>query len=491
MANQVAARLAGDDYQHLVAWEHLLELLMPVRRVRWVTIEDPDAGSVDDVTTIYEPDSVRPDRFLQVKYHVDQRDLYSTESFLAAKPKSRSLLRKFFDSWSHLCRIPNRPVEIHLVTNWTWDPDDRIRDCILGSNNGLSEDFFDSTPGSAIGKARSRWQQHLGVDDDPFRAFASTLRLRLGFDCAQALEERVSERMHHLRLRHDHAALLIGTGIVRDLIKRRQHTLTKSDLEKLLREHDLYLPADTEAATAVYLTTVKTQRFDLAPDYHLDWRKHFDGNDQKRGHAVLDPFAWNATMLPELHALEADLNGALASRLIRARGLARLSAWFAFGYTFSDVARYVLEVDQQGVLWRTDAPPSIDFKLKEDARDIVDDGDASAVAVGISVTGPLEMAVRTHLTASREARALLFLRPERALGRECFQSAGDVVAFACDAKQLLRTFVAEHGARRLLLFYFGPLSGACFLGHQLNAVAREIQIMEDQQPGYAPSFLLT
>jgi hypothetical protein len=45
--------------------------------------------------------------------------------------------------------------------------------------------------------------------------------------------------------------------------------------------------------------------------------------------------------------------------------------------------------------------------------------------------------------------------------------------------------------RRLLLFYFGPLSGACFLGHQLNAVARQIQIMEDQDPGYAPAFLLT
>jgi hypothetical protein len=42
----------------------------------------------------------------------------------------------------------------------------------------------------------------------------------------------------------------------------------------------------------------------------------------------------------------------------------------------------------------------------------------------------------------------------------------------------------------VLLYYFGPLSGACFIGHQLNAVCREIQLMEDQQPGYVPSFLL-
>jgi hypothetical protein len=42
--------------------------------------------------------------------------------------------------------------------------------------------------------------------------------------------------------------------------------------------------------------------------------------------------------------------------------------------------------------------------------------------------------------------------------------------------------------RRLLLFYFGPLSGAAFIGATLNAVAPEIQVYEDQVPGYAPSF---
>jgi hypothetical protein len=54
----------------------------------------------------------------------------------------------------------------------------------------------------------------------------------------------------------------------------------------------------------------------------------------------------------------------------------------------------------------------------------------------------------------------------------------------------MREFVKRRNAMRLLLYYFGPLSGACFIGHQLNAVCRQIQIMEDQQPGYAPAFLL-
>jgi hypothetical protein len=490
MANQVAARLAGDDYQHLLAWDHLLELLIPARRVQRVTIEDPDAGFVDDITIICEPTASRPDRFLQVKYHVDQRNQYSTDIFLEAKPTGRSLLRKFHESWSLLRRTPDRPIELRLVTNWTWDPTDHLRDCILGVDNALSEHFFTSTAGSHIGKARGRWQEHLSLANEEFRAFAGTLRLRLGFDCAQELEDRVSERMMHLGLRHDHSALLTGTGIVRELIKTSRRDLTRGDVEALLAQHDLYAPSPSEQATTVYLSTVKQQKFDLPPDFLLDWRQYFEGDAQKKGHAVLDPSSWNAQMLPSLQTLERELNDTSAARHIRARGLARLSAWFAFGHTFSDVARYTIEVDQQGRLWRTDASPS-SFTVGEHTREVIEGGDSSAVAVGISVTGALEGDVLAHLSATRAAGTVLFLRPDRDLGRDCFSSAADVAAFARATKDRIRAFVKEHEARRLLLFYFGPLSGACFLGHQLNAVVRDIQIMEDQQPGYAPAFLLT
>jgi len=194
-------------------------------------------------------------------------------------------------------------------------------------------------------------------------------------------------------------------------------------------------------------------------------------------------------MLPELHAVRRRLNEDASVRLVRVRGLARLSAWFAFGYVFSDVARYTIEIDQQGELWRTDAAASA-LAIVESGRENVAGGDPSTVAVGISVTGFLEDDVRRHLETNPAAGNLLFLRPDRPLGRECLTSAGDVVAFARGTKERMRAFAREHGAARVLLFYFGPLSGACFLGHQMNAVAREIQVMEDQQPGYAPSFLL-
>lgn len=498
MANQVAARLSGDDYQHLYAWHYTLELLMAKHNVRRVTIENAMAGSMDDVTVEHEAGTAAPDEFHQVKYHVDQRDVYSTDYMITpANPGETSLLGKFWRSWRLLrAQDPDRSIELWLVSNWTWDPNDKLRPMIDGRDNSIKDEFLTATARTNLGKLRAKWQDALQADHEDFAAFIRTLRFRLGFDCTQELEKRIVERMEHLHLRHDTAALLIATGIVRTWVKQGKQELTREDVERTLREHDLYLPQEDDRCVTIYLTTIKAQKFDIPPDHVIDWRDHFSGDPNKKGHQLKDPAQWNEVLYPELQALEAQVNDETECRFVRARGLARLSAWFAFGFSFSEVARYTIEVDQIGNFWRTDAAPSPEFQVVPvDPDHLPDgevlDGEGDTVAVGISVSGPLDDDVRGYLSGRTEKVAsLLLLRPEKELGRECFQSAGDVTAFADQVKTITRDFVKRWKARRLLLFYFGPLSGACFLGHRLNAVCQEVQIMEDQQPGYSPSFVL-
>ena len=158
MANQVAARLRGDDYQHLYAWQFVLELKMPRHQVRQVTIEDARGGSVDDVTVQYEVGTVHPERFYQVKYHVDQRGEYSREELIAHKSGEASLLEKFWRTWKLLRQQDSeRQIELYLVSNWTWDAKDALKACIDGRNNGIKmNEFFAASPGSVIGKARQR-----------------------------------------------------------------------------------------------------------------------------------------------------------------------------------------------------------------------------------------------------------------------------------------------------------------------------------------------
>ena len=410
MANQVAARLRGDDYQHLYAWQFVLELKMPDRNVHRVTIEDALAGSVDDVTVQHEADTDIPDRFYQVKYHVDQRGEYSTEELVSHKPGETSLLEKFWRTWNLLRgQNPERRIELYLVSNWTWDAKDKVKSCIDGRDNGFKTDeFFTASPRSAIGKSRERWRSVLNASEENFRAFISCLHFRLGFDCSDELEQRMAEHMQNLHLKSDKAALLIAVGIVRKWITSGKQEVNFGELETTLETHDLYLPEAKEKSITVYLSTIKEQKFELAPDYIIDWRDYFIGDPHKKLHQLKDPSEWNSKLLPELEALEAQINRETDCRLVRARGLARLSAWFAFGFLFSEVARYNIEVDQNSRLWRTDANASSDFHLiATSAVGSLDgeilDGEGSTVAVGISVTGSLDGDVRAYLAQADSA----------------------------------------------------------------------------------------
>jgi hypothetical protein len=487
MANQVAARLAGDDYQHLYAWWHALNLLAPATRLVEVDIEDEDAGSFDDVTLFYDSVAKQAPEFFQVKYHVDLRNAYSTE-VLCDRGRGSSLLQKFWRTWQKL-GTSAAPPTLTLFSNWSWDSNDAVGSCIDGRNGSLTEDFLSSSYRTDIGKLRDRWLEECQANPDQFSRFARSLKFRLGSSNAdEDVCSRVSERMERFGLRTDSAAMKLACGVVREGIKRGAQKLTKAALLELIETHDLRAKQPERTAT-VYLETIKKRRFDLAPDYLLDWRDYFEGPRQERGHAVTDPALWSSRMLPELQELEEKVNTEINPRLIRARGLSRLSAWFAFGRVFSRVSGYEIEVQQGGALWRSDASPSPKFEIDTERTDSIT-GSAKSLAVGISVTGSLDADVSRYLASHSFDGAVLLIRPKTGPSRHVFHDAGDVVAFAMNAKSAIRQCVDQTRASEILLFYFGPLCGACFLGHDLNALGANVTIMEDQSPGYAASFRL-
>lgn len=486
MANQVAARLAGDDYQHLYAWWHVLGLRIPHLQLDSVCVEDEQAGSFDDVTLHYARATGRASHFFQVKYHVDLRSAYSTAA-LIERTSGSSLLQKFWRTW-HKVRTTGTEPRLTLFSNWNWDAADEICRCIDGNDGSLTPEFLTHSARTAVGKLRDQWLAECGGSLDEFAEFARSLRLQLGStNVADEVAQRTAERMFHLGLRHDETALKLACATVRHWIKRGVQRLTREGLDATIAELGLR-EVPSEPTATVYLETIKKRRFDLTPDYLLDWRDHFSGSQYERGHTTLDASLWNEQMLPELQALEERVNQERGARLIRARGLSRLSAWFAFGKVFSRVAGYEIEVQQGAALWRTDAAPAPDFTLVA-TRTPTPRGTCTTLAVGLSITGLLSTDVERYLDATAFAGGVLLLEPSRGPARDVFRDAADVAAFAKAAKQMIREWVDRTGATEVLLFYFGPLSGACFLGHDLNALGARITVMEDQSPGYAPAFL--
>ncbi len=501
MANQVIPRLNGDEYQHLYSWWHVLSLLRRREHVTRVRVEDADGGSVDDVTVHYEPGSGKAEEFyhyfFQVKYHENQAQHYSSEKLQERKGNGTSLLEKFFSTWKRLgSEHPGKQIKLYLVSNWSWTREsDKLGQCLNNQDGKLSEEFFESGTKSDIGKIRDEWRRHLAATPQEFRAFIETLHLQLGEGSFRQLQQMVSDRMEHVGLQYDQNALAVAVDIIRIWIRTKQADITVDLLEQVLKERSLYLPADGERCVTVYINTITEGAFDLTPDFVLDWQRYFEGRPCLKGHQLKRPDYWNKKLLPELRTVLADVRKTTNCRVIRARGLARLSAWLAFGHTFSEVAGYTIEVQQQQELWRTDAQPTGGFRaisVNGAEGEVITPG-GPAVACGISVTGSLDNDVRRHVADYGDCAvsALLLIRPDRELGRGCLDSASDAVAVARGVKALLQPFVKRWSATRLLLYYFGPLSGACFIGHQLNAVCREVQVMEDQQSGYAPTFMLS
>ena len=302
--------------------------------------------------------------------------------------------------------------------------------------------------------------------------------------------------MELLGLKNDDAALTLCSGIVRNWIRDGRGDLTKDALQLLLKENSLYAERSADAGIAIYLTTIQERAFALRPDYVLDWRGSFEGLPNRKGHRIRNAEDWNSKLLPELLQLEREVSKT-ESRLIRARGHARLSAWFAFGYAFPRVAGYTIEIEQgENVLWRSDAQPTSQFGARVSLETSFADGGEQKgafvqVACGVSVTGDLSTDVFQDIESRVAIKALLLIAPSSGYGMNAFSNAGDVCAFVDGAKILLREFIKKHRASKLLLYYFGPLSGACFMGQSLNALCEEIVIMEDQRPGYSESFHLT
>ncbi len=323
MANQVRARLGGDDYQHLFSWHHILGLLRPKTTIRSIRLEDEDALSVDDLTVRHSDGRCF---YYQVKWHVDQRSAYSEKALTESMKAGRSLLSKWYRSYRRIVNsgVSMQPV-ITLVSNWGWALEDVLPRYISGLDDRIEESFFSSQPASAAGKLREKLGEHLQVDNQELSAFLRTLRFQVLSGGIGQFTNHVAERMEHIGLRFDESALLCAVGAVRTWIRNGPIELTSELAQSRIVDLQLSLPAAEPRAINVYMSTIKTQRFDVEPDYCLDWREYFTGPESCKGHETLLPELWNTRMMPDLVNLERSIN-ATETRRLRVRGKARLSA---------------------------------------------------------------------------------------------------------------------------------------------------------------------
>ena len=117
--------------------EKLLGLLCPQLNVSRVELEKNSAGAFDDIAVYYYPEisagaeSIIAD-FYQVKYHVDNRDVYCSKAMIDPEfaNTNESFLKRFYTSYEKLRETHNDAFRLNLVSNWQWRNDDPLASCL-------------------------------------------------------------------------------------------------------------------------------------------------------------------------------------------------------------------------------------------------------------------------------------------------------------------------------------------------------------------------
>jgi hypothetical protein len=150
-----------------------------------VVLEHDEADGVDDVAVFYRDPGVNAGEWMvssdyfQLKYHVDNRDCYSSDAIIDPKfiNAKSSLLQRFYTAYTRVSKQHSR-FRLHLASNWRWRDDDKLAALLREYDGSLPRRFFEDGPKGDLGKIREQWRAHLGLASDVFSSFAHTLRLQ-------------------------------------------------------------------------------------------------------------------------------------------------------------------------------------------------------------------------------------------------------------------------------------------------------------------------
>lgn len=477
------ARIAGDDYQHLVAWCWTLRALLPGRRIAAIEVEAPDAGNVDDVVLEHR---APPHHYLQVKFAVDATSPVNT-AWLTRPTRSGglSLLQRFHASWQRL-RTSTGGVDpvMWLVTNRDLDPTDPALTGRDGRTQTIARALATATPGSGAGRARAEWAAHLGIGEDELLTMLGSLRFDTGRGDA-AERQHAADLMVAHGLRADEQAVALGIATVRTWVADGRR---RFDLAELRAEVDRLNLRVMEPSCVLLVQAIDRYPHPEDATVALDWVDLFDGDDPFTRRRPRDPAAWEMRMRPELRTA-VDRLRALGCQRVLVRGALRLPTWFIVGNTCAAVIGMTVACQQGGRLWSADEPAAGDSRLTVKEAPI---GRGGELAVALAITTDPTDDVHEHLAAARlPIGTLATITPAAGAGNQAITGPGHAVAVALAVRDEVRRLARATSAQRLHLFLACPGGLALLLGHWWNRVPTT-QLYEDLGTGrgYMPAFVL-
>ena len=467
-----AVRIAGDDYQHLVAWNEALEALRPDNDVVSITVEQPDAGNVDDVVLRRR---TRPHRYIQVKHAVDATSPVGHEWMTTrSKPTASSLLEKFHRSWLHLTADTQQP-ELVLVTDREIDP----RDPVMRLLDRRTQLLVPSIGHDGASEGRERWADHLKITEDDLIAFLTHLRFLTGrpFDSER---ERATTLMWAMGLNYDQQALDSALGLVRAWVQRPERTLEPGEFRTWANER---VGLRTESGAVVVIEAIDNDPHPEDAAELVNFVDEYMGDTPDERRQLHDESQW-PRIGADIQQAAQRLRQSGVHRVI-IRGAMRLPVWFAAGAAFRHVHGFHAAAMQLDALWSSeDLGTPIEIR-----SDTVQAGSGPDIAVCVGIAADPTAAVRSYVeSAALPTGYVASILPASGTGPDAIPDGPTAAATAVKVRDAVRDLIESTPADHIHLFLATPGAFALLLGHRWNAV-RPTTVYEHLGPGrgYTPT----
>jgi len=478
---QVGARTEGDVYQGLFFWRQAADLLRPGSMVERVVLEHDEADGVDDVAVFYRDPGVNAGGWMasadyfQLKYHVDNRDCYSSDALIDAsfnKAKS-SLLQRFHAAYIKLANEHSR-FRLHLASNWQWKVDDKLAALLREYDGELPSRFFEDGSRSDFGKIREKWREHLGLQPEAFKDFAQTLRFDLNHFGRRDFKNYVYVTLEAVGLRTPSAdrAACPYQSLIQQFLTNGPNSFDTETFRELCKREGLTLDVEQNESLPVSIGVRSFVRFAERLESEVD--ELVCVSSQFEGRHPSSDTAWEISAAQVLGFLgdadrRARLRGEESVIALECHGsLAFLAGWELSrnsGVRIAPIQKPSLDV------WRpaddSDVNAAWETKTIQKA-DHIDD-----VAICLSVTHDVQADVEEYLSSPDAPKVgrIVLLTPEGGPSPQCIRGPDHGYQLAVQMPGILASVRSKRRACAHI-FFACPNALIFFIGQQREALGR-------------------
>lgn len=480
MTQAVTVRRDGDKFQARMFWLNAARLLDPESPIERIGFES-GPKSFDDIWIEYAPGRCPQNQYgeplykqhIQCKWHVNP-DQYGYSHLIDPdfiNASSRSLLQRAWDAQQNLA-ADAKGVRFTLLTNWRVERGDPLRD-MIGTRSGalrIERLFATKTDNSKSGAVRKAWREHLRVDEDQLRSFATSLAFNEATDSLDGIREQLDIAFLCFGLRRipaNEAAFFYDDLIFEWMAQGRNEFDRQSFRDACSQQGILSQGKGRPVVFGVKsfehpldrLHDRCTKVLDLVPDF-----------DER--HILSDPL-WSTKLYPALR--EFLISAASNSNPLRLALDAHVTLAYAAGSVLNIKSGRRVEIEQRTLerkVWSVGdeesslAWPSWSFDVETFQGDALD-----TVAI-ISLTHDISTDVMSYMSqASLPAKNIIIAKPAKgpsSASVACGQHAFELAELLAARINVERT----KGQSRLHLFISAPNAFTFFLGQRQPSFGR-------------------